>query len=225
MKSIKLNSKSFDLLEDLVENNNRDWFLSHKVDFRQYLQSPFCEILEEATTRLDRSQLPLIGNAKTMFRMNRDTRFSKDKRPYKENVGGLLTLQGTKSDGSALLYVHLDADGGFVASGFYCLPTPKLNLIRTQIVEQSDRFRKVQAKIRRAGLGLSDMESLKKMPRGFESFADHEHASVLRMKSVIVSKKLSRAHWNDGKVVAEILSLHKATSDMLLFGLEAIEPA
>ena len=83
--------RSFGLLRELRENNETAWFHEHREQFRQYLLEPFEQLLEEASDRLAASDHPLRGGRRTMFRLNRDVRFSADKSPYTCQVSGLLT--------------------------------------------------------------------------------------------------------------------------------------
>ncbi|MEL6700467.1 MAG: DUF2461 family protein, partial [Pseudomonadota bacterium] len=87
--------KSFEFLEGLAANNDRDWFNEHKPTFQEYLETPFANLLEALSNRLADADVTLEGSKKTMFRMNRDVRFSEDKSPYKTAVSGLLTRDGT----------------------------------------------------------------------------------------------------------------------------------
>lgn len=222
MPTTGITNESFKLLEELADNNNREWYHENKDELRDQLVDPFAEILEAASAKLINAKRPFSGSKQTMFRLYRDTRFSNDKRPYKEHVGGLLTPSGNKKGEPALIYAHLAPDGGFVAAGFYRLETKELNRIRDRMIEDDKTFRAITRKISKAGYRFSEIEPLKSMPRGYAQFADHEHVSFLKMKSLIVSQDLTKKAWMDGTVVKELVKLHKTTIDLMLFGLEAI---
>jgi len=217
-----ITKKSFQLLEEIADNNNREWYHEHKEELREHLLDPFAEILETATDKMKNAKRPFAGGKHTMFRLYRDVRFSKDKRPYKEHVGGLLTPSGNKKEDAAVLYAHLAADGGFVASGFYRLETKVLNRIRDRMIEDAKTFRAITRKIAKAGYEFSEIEPLKSMPRGYAEYSDHEHARFLRMKSLIVSQDQTKQAWMDGNIVKELVKLHRTTIDLMLLGLEAI---
>ena len=72
-------TESFAFLRELGENNNRDWFNENKAQFTAHLEQPFADLLEALSNRLSDARRPLSGGKSTMFRMNRDVRFSKDK--------------------------------------------------------------------------------------------------------------------------------------------------
>lgn len=222
MTAFGITHKSFKLLDELAANNNREWYHEHKEELREHLIDPFAEILEAVSGKLKNAKRPFSGSKLTMFRLYRDIRFSKDKRPYKEHIGGLLTPSGNKKEDTALMYAHLASDGGFIASGFYRLETKELNQIRDRMTEDAKTFRTITRKITKAGYEFSEIEPLKSMPRGYSQYTDHEHANFLRMKSLIVSQNLSKKAWIEGTVVKELVKLHKTSVDLMLFGLEAI---
>ncbi|MBA2113939.1 DUF2461 domain-containing protein [Bremerella alba] len=222
MTTFGITKKSFQLLDKLAANNNREWYHEHKEELREQLIDPFADILEAVSGKLKNAKRPFSGSKQTMFRLYRDVRFAKDKRPYKEHIGGLLTPSGSKKDDAAILYAHLANNGGFIAAGFYRWETKALNQLRERMIEDAKTFRTITRKISKAGYEFSEIEPLKSMPRGYAPYADHEHARFLRMRSLVVSQNLSKEAWIDGTVVKELVKLHRSTIDLMLFGLEAI---
>ncbi len=222
MADIGFTKKSFQLLKEIHDNNNREWYHENNDDLKEHLLQPFAEMLETVSTKLKNAKLPCSGSKQTMFRLPRDVRFSHDKRPYKEHIGGLLTPSGNKNQDSALLYAHLSAEGGFLAAGFYCLDTKVLNLIRDRIIEEPKQFTKVAKKMQRAGFEFDPIDPLKSMPRGYSDYAEHEHVFYLKMRSLVVKQPQTKEAWLDGSIVKRLVAMHKASVDFLLFGLEAI---
>jgi len=222
MSKPHLTQKSFELLDEPKANNNRDWYLKHKDVFFEHVQLPFTEILEEASKRMTKSEYPMEGGKETVFRIYRDVRFSKDKRPYKENISGLLTPSGTKDQAEGLIYVHLDTEGGFLASGFYQLENVRLNQLRQHIINETKKFTSIVKKVNKAGYEFSDKEKLKRMPRGFEGHDSHQHAELLKMKSLVMQAKQTKKVWLDGTIIDAVFKMNKATTDLTLFGLSAL---
>ena len=146
--------KSFELLGALEqrENNNKDWFDEHRPEFEERLLEPFAAMLEQASERIDGRKIQVQGSRKTMFRMNRDVRFSDDKRPYKHSVSGLMTPSGTKDEASGVIYAEISPKGGMLGGGFYKPSTERLNEIRDRIIEEPSRFGKVLDELRSNGL-------------------------------------------------------------------------
>ncbi|MEM6907822.1 MAG: TIGR02453 family protein [Pseudomonadota bacterium] len=199
-----ISQKSFKLLEGLAENNEREWFKARKDEFDEHLLTPFAEIIENLSGRLDAEGLTFSGGRDTMFRMQRDTRFSKDKSPYKTSVSGMLTPSGTKAENQGCVYLHLSPFESFAAFGRYNLDAKALGPIRDKIIERSDRFGEIMAQLKEDGHDLMREMSLSSMPRGFAEHADHEHAAELKLKSMMVRMELPRDFWLHGEVVPAV---------------------
>ena len=211
-------AKSFAFLDGLAENNDRDWFHAHRDAFEAYVQGPFLDLLEELTGRLSDAEVPLRGNPKTMFRMNRDVRFSKDKSPYKTSIAALLTPSGTKLEGGGLLYVHMDRTGGFAGTGWHKLPPEALKPFRQAMIDDPDRFAGVRDALDGKGRALSDDDSLTAMPRGFEDHDDHRHADAIRLKSLILSEDLPKVAFTSGDVADRVEALARDAMPFLAWG-------
>jgi len=209
--------RSFRFLAELEENNNAPWFNANKTRYTESLRDPFAHLLETLTERLSQSEQPLAGSARTMFRMNRDVRFSADKRPYKTAVSGLLTPSGTKDEDAGLVYLHLDVDGGFVAGGLHH-PTPQqLAPARDHILARPQEFTDLVGRLHEAGLSLDDEDSLKAMPRGYSTASDHPLAWALRLKSWIVVQPLPKVAWTSGDVVDRVEDFVRGIDPLLRF--------
>lgn len=212
-----VSAAGFRLLRELASNNTREWYHANKAQLNALVRDPFAKVLREVTRHLRDSGTPLVGSEKTMFRQFRDTRFSKDKSPLKDNVGGVLTLTGNKNTAGPLVYVHLATSGSFTAAGFYQLGSKELSSFRRRIVDESDTVDDMLGHLESAGLSIEQGESLKRMPRGFEAHAEHRHADLLRLKSYIVRRPITQADWRSGKVVDTVLSLAKQVEPLLRF--------
>jgi uncharacterized protein (TIGR02453 family) len=206
---------SFEYLQGLQANNNRDWYNANKSTFKDHLEAPFAGVLEELTKRLEGSAFPMRGSKATMFRMNRDARFSKDKSPYKTSISGLLTQTGTKSENGVLIYLHLDLDGGFIASGAYQPSGPALYRIRQRIIESPDVFEAAVGTLKKAKLALDREHSLVRMPRDFITYDKHPLAWALKLKSLVVKDTLTKTAWTTGKVLERSEALVRASSPLL----------
>lgn len=211
---MKLTPAAFRLLDDLAENNERAWYKAHQEQIEARLLDPFGEVLAAVSDRLAKKKIRLAGGPDTMFRMNRDVRFSKDKRPYKENVSGLLTRDGTKKSSGTILYFQCEAGGGFLAFGTYMPSTDTLNRVRQRVIEKAGDFAKVRRALDKYGHGFADLGRLKRMPRGFEAHEAHDHAEVLKHKSLIVRVDLPKKAWLTGDVVERAVGLATDTKEL-----------
>lgn len=223
MMELNFTPKSFDLLDGLADNNEKAWYDEHRKDFESYLRKPFAHMLELVTDGLAETDLPLIGSAKTMFRQNRDIRFSKDKSPYSTHVSGVLSPSGTKSEKEGVLYVHLDRSGGMIACGFYKLKAGELAPIRDSILEEPEGFAQVLQDLDDAGLSLSAEDTLSSMPRGYEDYDQHDYADYLKLKSFIAQTPLPKSAWLEGDMVDRLVQYAKGCASLLEFGRAATE--
>ncbi len=217
-----ISDTSFQLLAQLAQNNTKDWYDVHKADIKTHCLIPFGEMLEHVSNRSIDGSLPLEGSAKTMFRMNRDVRFSKDKSPYKTSVSGVLTPSGTKSETTGMVYAELNATGGWVAGGFYRLPTAQLSLIRQRIVDETSAYQAVLDGLADAGTELADIDRLTRMPKGFSEYEDHPKAEDIKRKSFIVRADIPKEAWLNGDVTGIIAGLAKQTMPLIRFGKTAL---
>ena len=215
--------RAFELLDALAANNEKAWYDGNKPEFEAELRVPFVQMLEAITESLEGSIAPLIGSKRTMFRQNRDVRFSKDKSLYKTNVSGLLSPSGVKGEGAGILYLHLDATGGFMVTGFYQFPTAKLGLIRDRILENSKRFQQMLDSLALHDLDLDRASSLTRMPKGYEAHADHVHADYIKLKNFVVVQNMPKSAWTSGDVVDRATHLALASADFLGFCVTALQ--
>ena len=209
--------KSFELLEGLAANNEREWFHAHKSDIETHLREPFAALLEALTNRLSDAPRPLMGGAKTMFRMNRDVRFSEDKSPYKTAVSGMLTASGAKAEGGGVLYLQIDVEGGFMGSGFHMLSPKQLGPFRDAMIARADEWDDVLARLDAAGRTLDGENSLTSMPRGYAEHDGHRHAASIKLKSLLLREDLPKIAWTSGDVVDRAERLARDAMPLLTF--------
>ncbi|MGB5865034.1 MAG: DUF2461 domain-containing protein [Sulfitobacter sp.] len=199
--------QSFQLLDQLARNNTRDWYEDHKDTLKKEVREPFAGMLGVATMLLEGSRYPLIGNEKTMFRQNRDVRFSKDKTLYKTNVSGMLTPSGTKSEMGGVVYAQIGRESGMLAAGFYQLGTADLNKVRDRMINDADTFGSLINDLDAMGYPLERDNALKTIPRGFKPHQDHPLADYLRLKSYTVRRYEPQDAWINGDIVERIVAL------------------
>ncbi|MEM6914704.1 MAG: DUF2461 domain-containing protein [Pseudomonadota bacterium] len=212
---------SFQFLNELEENNDREWFNANKKRFKADLEAPFIDLLEALSNRLSDAKRPLSGGKSTLFRMNRDVRFSEDKSPYKTNVSGVLTPTGTKSELAGIVYMHLEVGGGFAVAGFYNLSPKQLGPMRDAMVERADTFDKVLEALQSQGRDLDRSMSLSSMPKGFTEHSDHRHAEAIKLKSLMVRQDIPKQAWLSGDVIDHVEALARDAIPLLTFA----EPA
>lgn len=190
---------SLRFLRALARNNARPWFEAHRGDFEAHIREPMRALIEEMDARFRRFAPEMTGDPKrSMFRIHRDTRFSRDKSPYKTHAACWFRHRaadhrvGQEAEaGSAGLYFHLEPGKSFVGAGIWMPPRPSLNRIRDAIAEDPKGFAHVvdNPAVRRRFKGLDDESMLKRMPRGFAD--DHPAARWLRYQSFTIGRSLT----------------------------------
>jgi uncharacterized protein (TIGR02453 family) len=214
-------AKSLRYLRGLKRNNNKPWFEAHREQFEDDIRTPMRKLIEEMDVRFATLAPEIIGSArKSMFRINRDIRFSPDKAPYKTHVAcwfyhrdGDRRVGSQAEDGGAGFYFHLAPGASFVGGGIWMPPRPVLNRIRAAITKDPIEFERMlgaPALVRRFS-ALDEESMLKRMPRGFKE--DHPAARWLRYQSFTVGRLL-----NDDQVTSSRLAT------LLEADFEAIRP-
>jgi uncharacterized protein (TIGR02453 family) len=181
--------------KNLVQNNNREWFIENKAFYEQYVKNPSIELVNSLSIRFANEGLPYIADkSKSLFRLYRDTRFSNDKSPYKTNLGILFPLNSIHTKVQDVrtigLYFHFDAKESFVAGGLHFTDTPTANLIRDRIAEEwKDLLSILENKEFKMNFPvLSQDNKLKKAPKGYP--ADHPAIEILKLKGFTVFGQL-----------------------------------
>jgi len=180
-------------LRELTRHNRREWFEAHRETYETELRQPMLALLDELDVRLGTLAPELAVDAKrSMFRIYRDVRFSKDKSPYKTHVafwvshGALGRSSGSAIHGGAGLYFHIEPRRSLVAAGIWMPPPPALARIRAALVADPGGFERARRACGRHYGRLSEEAVLQRVPRGFA--ANHPAARWLRYQSFTVSR-------------------------------------
>ncbi|MEM8557337.1 MAG: DUF2461 domain-containing protein [Bacteroidota bacterium] len=205
-------------LRDLAAHNDRDWFKPRKQTFTDECQWPLQCLIADCTRRAAGRGLPLGGDAKTSaFRIYRDTRFSKNKNPYKTHVSAVLSRSGGKKDPGSV-YVHVEPGGSFLAAGYWFPERDLLRAWRDRLAHDPASFLDVVQRVGDAGLTLDTRESLKRMPRGYNDYADSEVATYLKWKGAIVTQDVADAAVQTPAFAETVLDFAEASLPLLTFG-------
>jgi uncharacterized protein (TIGR02453 family) len=148
-------------------------------------------------------------------------RFSKNKDPYKTHAGVVLTRTGMKND-PGVLYFHLSPEECFLAAGFYPPGPQPLGRLRAAAARDPKAFKQITAKLKKAGLKLSDEDALKRAPRGFETIDDTEIAAATRLKSMICLRPVAEAAINSPALVDDFCAFAADSLPLLKWGWDAL---
>jgi uncharacterized protein (TIGR02453 family) len=168
--------EALDFYEGIEADNSRTYWTRHKAVYDEKVLGPMTELLEELA--------PEFGDTK-IFRPYRDVRFSKDKSPYKTNIGAQV--------GSG--YIQLSAKGLAVGDGMYVMTPGQLERYREAVASDGtgEQLERVIRGVEKHGIGVHGHHSLKTAPRGYPP--DHERIELLRHKGLIAWKEWPVEPW------------------------------
>jgi len=200
----------------LAAHNDKTWFEAHRSEYEQEVREPMRELIEDLNARMARFAPEIGGDPKrSMFRINRDIRFSKDKSPYKTNagcwfhhVGATPKVGSDANEGSAGFYFHLQPGKSFVGAGLWMPPRPQLNKLREAIDDDPDAFIRMTRALPQRFNGVRDENALKRIPRGYAE--DHPAAKWLRFQSFTTGRPLTDAQVTDSKLTALLAREYEA---------------
>lgn len=175
----------FKFYTELKKNNNREWFNDNKPRYLASVVQPMGEFIIAIAPLLQLISPHYVANPKphggSMFRIYRDTRFSKDKTPYKTHAACHFRHQAGRDAHAPGFYVHIETDGIHFGGGIWLPPAKQLGLIRDFISDNPSAWEELRqsAAVRKAG-GIRG-DSLKRAPRGYDP--DARHIDDLKRKS------------------------------------------
>ena len=190
--------ESVQFLADLAEHNDRAWFQPRKAEYERLLKEPLEALCAALDQELRARKIPLSADpARSPFRIYRDVRFSKDKSPYKTNVGASFAYAERGPDGDTILggarrgggYFHLSPGEIYLGGGMWHPEPGPLSAWRRLVVDDPDRVHAaIDAPAFRSRFGRIGGDRLKRMPAGFP--ADHPDADLLTLKDVTFGRRL-----------------------------------
>lgn len=209
-------------LQELSENNNREWFQKNKKRYDESRQKALfiTDVLINEIRKFD-PDVPLLEPKDCLFRIFRDVRFSNDKRPYKTNFGSFIAKGGRKSI-YAGYYFHIEPDGSFVGGGVYMPEADPLKAIREAIAENGDEFSGLinNPEFKKVFPEMMD-DKLKTAPKGYSP--DNEFIDLLRYKSFAFSSRISREEILSDNYIEQLVRSFKILHPVNRFLNEALE--
>ena len=197
-------------LRDLEKHNDREWFTPRKEIFESKVRQPMLALVGALHGEMARFAPEYIGEpAKCIYRIYRDTRFSKDKTPYKTHVGALMWRRGTEKNDAASYYCAVSNEGVEIGAGLYTAEPDALLAVRQMIVADTKAFRATfEAKKVKKLMGELYGEPMTRVPKGFDPA--HPAADLLKRKRLFLFTRLEPALATSPKVLKEIASRFEA---------------
>ncbi len=178
-------------LRRLKTNNNRPWFTAHKDEYEDLVKAPMQALIAALRPSFDRFAPEYDLNPKrAVFRIYRDTRFSKDKTPYKTHIAAHLVLRGgDKGIAGSGYYLEVEPGGCFVGAGIYIPDGEQIKKIRTALLTRGNEFlAAIRSRRFVKRFGTIDGERLKRPPRGVP--AGHAMSEWLMLKQFFAGVSL-----------------------------------
>jgi uncharacterized protein (TIGR02453 family) len=213
-----LRAATIKFLKDLKKNNNKPWFEKNKslyLDAKEDMEA-FVRQVIDGLGKSDPDTRSLEPKD-CVYRIYRDVRFSKDKTPYKTNIGAFFNRGGKKTP-TAGYYFHCEPGRNLVGGGLWMPQAPELSKVRQEIdynfaewqkILKGSAFRKVFPE------GLDREDLLSRPPKGY----DEENPAIesLKLKSFVVTRTLSDAEMQSKSGVKEVLKTFAAMKDFIYF--------
>jgi uncharacterized protein (TIGR02453 family) len=183
---------TFKFLQKLSRNNNREWFTANKARYEASVRGPALALITDLAEPLAaispkfRAVPKAVGGS--LFRIQRDTRFSNNKLPYKTWIGLRFFHERGRDGDAPLFYLHIEPGNSFVGGGLWHPQTAALRKIRDYLIANPMSWKALCAQAAERGFAWGG-ESLLRAPRGYEP--DHELIEHLKRKDFVLSRELS----------------------------------
>lgn len=214
-----ISAATIKFLKDLKKNNNKPWFDAHRKDYEN-AKTNFAAFIQSVIDKHGKKD-NTINHLKAkdcMFRINRDVRFSKDKSPYKTNMGAYINRGGKKSLFGGY-YFHCEPGQSFVGGGLWMPMPPELSKVRQEIDYNFAEFKKIVSskKFKSVYNDVSrDAEYvLTRVPKGYE--ADNPAAEYLKLKSVVAMTPVSDKDLTSSQLEKKVLQAFETLQPLLYF--------
>jgi uncharacterized protein (TIGR02453 family) len=157
----------FNFMAKLDAHNSKEWLDQHRNEYEVHVKKPFEDFVQELGVELNKFDSEITGDfKKSIFRINRDIRFAKDKKPYKNNRSAAFSMHGRKDHDDPGYYVELGINKCYIAGGAWAPSPEKLQKIRAEIYYNADEFHKLlKEKKFMSTYGTIQGERSKKMPK------------------------------------------------------------
>lgn len=218
-----INTETLKFLKALEKNNSKEWFELNRKAYEQ-AKANYLDFVGEVLNRMKKID-PSLANLEPkqcVFRINRDVRFSKNKAPYKTNMGASFSKGGKKVQ-CAGYYFHLEPGASFIGGGFWMPMAPELNKIRQEIDYGFEEFKKIinKNKFKTFFGSLSESEKLTRPPKGYE--AENPAIELLKLKSFIVMKEQKDAELTSKELANKVVDHFETMKPLVDFLNKAID--
>jgi uncharacterized protein (TIGR02453 family) len=200
-----LNTSTLEFFRDLRHNNNKEWFDKNRKRYES-VKTDYLNLADGILSEMKKydSALDILTPKDCTFRINKDIRFSKDKSPYKTNLGIALHPYGKKMQ-LAAYYIHIEEGQSFVGGGLWMPDAPLLSKVRKEIHyfynEFNDILSNADFKKTYGDIDIEENQKLSRPPKGYE--ADDPAIEYLKLKSFTATVQVDDKMLNSEKFISE----------------------
>ncbi len=211
---------TFAFLRDLAKNNDRTWFDANRDRYEEHVKRPALDFIQEMAPRLATLSPHFHAGPRSLFRIHRDVRFSKDKRPYKTTIGIQFRHDAGRDAHAPGYYLHIEPGGSFAGLGMWHPDGPALRKVRDRMVEAPELWHDaVQHRPFQDAFELEG-DALKRAPRGYDP--EHPLIEDLKRKDFIGGRKVPNAFVQDPELPDQLTALFAAGTPFMRFLCEAV---
>lgn len=213
-------------LAELAKNNNKAWFDENKPRFAASVQEPLFAFMDSLAPRMAKISAQITIEAKksggSLQRIFRDTRFSKDKSPYHTHVSVIFRHEVGKKVPAPGFYLRIDTAKVTLGAGIWQPEGPAVLAIRTAIVEDAKRWKRVRSDAKfRELYGELQGESLKRPPKGFDP--EHPHVEDLKRKDLVGFREMKLSELTKPSFLDEVDRSYRVSKSLMKFLCDALD--
>ncbi len=224
MSTTYFTPRLFAFLRELGENNDRGWFKDHQADYERYVREPALDFINDFAGPLAGISSHFVADTRkvggSLFRIQRDTRFSKDKTPYKTNTGMQFRHAMAADAHAPGFYLHLEPGECFMGVGLWRPETKLAYRIREGIADDPAAWERVTSGKRFTDVFHLTGDSLVRPPKGFDE--KHPLIDDLKRKDFIASTRLTQKQVTSDHFMRDFTDYSKRAAPFMKFLCEAV---
>ncbi|HUP53536.1 MAG TPA: DUF2461 domain-containing protein [Longimicrobiales bacterium] len=221
MKPAHFSPDTLRFIRDLKKNNERAWFVANKDRYEETVKDPALRFIADFAPKLAKLSPHFMATPRSLFRIHRDTRFSKDKSPYKTHVGIHFRHDGAKDAHAPGYYLHIEPKSVFAGVGIWHPEAGALRLIRERIVEEPAAWKRATTAKTFTGTFELAGDRLKRPPKGFD--LDHPFVEDLKRKDFIGVVELDDAFVTKGDLPERLAKTFAAGTPLMRLLCDALD--
>lgn len=216
--------KTFAFLRNLAANNEREWFKARQSEYERYVREPALDFIGDFDIHLTKISPFFVADTRkvggSLFRIQRDTRYTKDKTPYKENTGMQFRHQAAGDVHAPGFYLNIQPGECYMGAGLWQPATKDAYAIRARIAEDPTAWKRATQGKRFSEVYTLTGDSLVRAPKGYDE--DHPLIEDLKRKDFVASHRLTQSEVTSPEFLKEFAALCKAAVPFMRFLCAAV---